>query len=302
MRKRNVAIMGFGRVGKVCGELIRSSQDLILSGIIRRPESLGSPLPNYIRGVPVVTHCRELTLVDMVLLCVPPSVVKGMVHDILQLGIPLIDSVMFHGEEFKEHKSETHRIAIQHKVSAIIGAGWDPGAISLFRSLFSLLIPKGHSQAIHRTGKDLHHTLTVESVPGVKEALATERRTADGKQQRYVYVEVDDGADRDRIVEAIQADPLFLDHETFVFPVDSVEALEDEGHGIVLDRRGTSGRTAHQHLLLEARFDAIALTAEMMIAACRVLPNLEAGAYSLLELPIGQLLPSALDHVEKTFI
>lgn len=302
MRKRNVAIMGFGRVGKVCGELIRSSQDLILSGIIRRPESVGSPLPDLFRGVPVVTHCRELTFLDMVLLCVPPSVVKGVSHDILQLGIPLIDSAMFHGQAFKEHKSETHRIAVQHKVAAIIGAGWDPGAISLFRSLFSLLIPKGHSQAIHRTGKDLHHTLTAESVPGVKEALATERRTADGKQQRYVYVEVADGADQDRIVEAIQADPLFLDHETFVFPVESVEALEEEGHGIVLERRGTSGQTAHQHLLLEARFDAIALTAEIMIAACRVLPNLEAGAYSLLELPIGQLLPSALDQVEKTFI
>ena len=51
-----------------------------------------------------------------------------------------------------------------------------------------------------------------------------------GKIQRYVYIELKPGADLPSIHQAIESDPLFLDEETLVLPVDSVAALEDRGN------------------------------------------------------------------------
>jgi diaminopimelate dehydrogenase len=135
----------------------------------------------------------------------------------------------------------------------------------------------------------LHHTLTARAVAGVRDALCTELRTAEGKVQRYVYVELAPGADGERVADAVRSEPLFLDEETLVFPVESVAALEDEGRGVVVERRGTAGRTGHQMLLLEARFDRPSLAAQVMLAAARALPDLPAGAHALSEVPLHRL-------------
>lgn len=298
MRKREVAVIGFGKVGRACGELILASQDFRLSGIVRRSENVGQPLPDSFHGVPVVAHHTELGAAEAMLLCVPPDAAGDVAVGVLQHGRSLVDASIFHGQAFHAHKERVQKQAIRHKVPAIVGAGWDPGALSLIRGVLELLIPKGHTQAVRRSGKNLHHTVTVESVPGVKAALSTERVTAQGKSQRYVYVEIEAGRDQEKIVEAIQTDPLFLGEETLVFPVDSVASLEEEGHGLFLERRGSSGRIGHQHLLLEARFDVTAFTAQVMVAATRLLPHLQSGAYSLLELPVGLLFGRQLDKAE----
>lgn len=302
MKKIGMAIIGFGKVGNVCGELLLSSYDLALSGIIRRPESLAQSLPNIFDGIPVVSHLSEIPDATCALLCVPSAVTEGMAHDILQMRIPIVECAMLHGQAFHAHKDAIHRAAIRHKVPAIVGAGWDPGAASLFRSLFAMLTPNGHTHTSHRSGKNLHHTITVESVPGVKNALCTEQRTPEGKLQRYIYVEIEQEADQERVLEAIRADPLFLEEETLVFPVDTVAALEEQGQGLVLERRGRVGQIGHQHLLMEARVNVVALTAEVMLSAARALPTLQAGAHSLHEIPLGNLWGAQQDHAESEWI
>jgi diaminopimelate dehydrogenase len=72
---------------------------------------------------------------------------------------------------------------------------------------------------------------------------------------------------------------LFAGEETLVFPVDSVLKLEQEGHGILLERRGTARSGAHQNLLLEGRFDVPTFAARVMLDAARRLPSLEADAH-----------------------
>jgi diaminopimelate dehydrogenase len=71
--------------------------------------------------------------------------------------------------------------------------------------------------------------------------------------------------------------------------VESIAALEEEGHGIVLERWGEAGAVGHQRLLLEARFDPVALAAQVMLAAARALHALPAGAHTLLDLPAAEL-------------
>jgi diaminopimelate dehydrogenase len=141
-----------------------------------------------------------------------------------------------------------------------------------------------------------------KSVVGVKAARCTEVRTTDGRLQRYVYVELEQGANADRVAEAIRADPLFLGEETQIFPVDSLASLEQEARGVILDRQSSSQRLARQHFVLEGRFDEAVVTAEVMLAAARTLPDLEAGAYSLFDIPLNALWGDRFERAEQDWL
>ncbi len=154
----------------------------------------------------------------------------------------------------------------------------------------------------HHTGISLRHTTMARSVVGVKDALCAEVRASDGKLQRYVYVELEGGTDADRITQAIRGDPLFLGEDTQVFPVESLAELEQEGRGVVLDRRGPPGRLRHHHLLLEARFDDAVMTAQVMVAAARALPQLDPGAYFLTEIPLSAMWGEKAEKAHRDWL
>jgi diaminopimelate dehydrogenase len=221
---------------------------------------------------------------------------------LLQHGFPIVDCAMLHGEALRAHKNAIHKVAFHHRAPAIVGAGWDPGALSVFRSWFALLIPGGATETRHHTGISLRHTTMARSVAGVKDALCAEVRATDGRLQRYVYVELEKVADANTITQAIRADPLFLGEDTQVYPVESLAELEQEGRGIVLDRRGSPGRLGHQHMLLEARFDETILTARVMVAAARALPQLESGAYLLTEIPLSEMWGERAEKAHRDWL
>jgi len=297
MKKLRLAIVGLGNLGRKCAEVILADPAMVLAGIVRRSGSPASGLK-----APVVTHISELKEVDAALVCVPPDAVIGIAKDLLQSGIPVVECARLHGDAFLTHKSEIHRAALVHRVPAIVGAGCDPGAFSLFRSHFALLVPHGHTETSLHTGPSLHHTLAAEGIKGVRKALATELKSVDGTIQRYVYVELDPSVDAAEVEYAIIRDPLFLDEQTLVFPVPSVAALEETNRGVLVERRAATKEAGHSSFLLEARFDEAGLAARMMLAATRSLPALHAGAYSLLDLPPGALWGEQRTAAEKEWM
>lgn len=302
MKPLRLAVVGFGRVGQICAELISQSHDLSLAAIVRRAVSASGKLPETLRSVPVITHFGQARDLDAALLCVPTNAVAEIAAQILQHGIPIVDCVLLHGEALEAHKQVIHKAAVHHRAAAIVGAGWDPGALSVFRSWFALLTPGGATETRHHTGISLRHMAMARTVVGVKDALCAEVRAPDRSLQRYVYVELQKGADPDKIAHAIRADPLFLGEDTQVFPVESLAELEEEGRGVVLDRRGPPGRFGHQHLLLEARFDDTVLTAQVMLAAARAIPQLEAGAYVLPEVPLTALWGERAEKAQREWL
>ena len=302
MKPLRVAVIGLGRLGRACAEVILDAEDLALAGVVRRPASLALPLPNSLPNVTAVSHFTELEGVDAAIVCVPTEHALEVIIRLLQHRIPIVECATIHGDAFRTRKADIERMAKRHRVAAVLGAGWDPGALSLFRALFALLTPKGHTEITDRPGHSLHHGLAVKAMPGVKDALCAEFPAGNGKIQRYVYVELREGADFEQVSQAIQSDPLFLDEESLVFPVESVALLEDAGRGVVMERRGESGRTGHQFLMLEARFDITALTSEIMVAAARALPRLRPGAHSLLDVPPSSLFGAAIGRAEAEWI
>lgn len=298
MKKLRLAIIGLGNLGRKCAEAILADPSTMLAGIVRRSGSFPAP---WLK-VPAVTHISELKEVDAALICVPPDAVMGIAKDLLQGRIPVVECARLHGEAFLRHKSEIHRVALLHRVPAVVGAGCDPGALSLFRSYFALLVPHGHTETSLHTGTSLHHTLAAEGVKGVGKALATELKSVEGAIQRYVYVELEPSADAAEVEYAIIHDPLFLDEQTLVFPVPSIAALEETNRGVLLERHAAAGEVSHSSFLLEARFDEAGLAARMMLAAVRLLPDLQAGAYSLLDLPPGALWGEQRTAAEKEWM
>ena len=296
-----LAVVGVGRVGQACAELATLSHDLRLAAIVRRPASVGGELSETFRSVPMTTYIGQARDVDAALICIPTNAVMETASQILQHGIPIVDCVTLHGDALYAHREAIHKSARRHGVPAIVGAGWDPGALSVFRSWFAMLTPGGSTETRHRTGISLRHATMARSVSGVKDALCAEVRSPDKKIRRYVYVELEKGADQDKITQAILADPLFLGEDTQVFPVENLAELE-EGRGVVLDRRGPPGRLSHHHFLLEARFDESVLTAQVMLAGAHALPNLDPGAYSLADLPLRALWGEGADKAEREWV
>ncbi|MGZ4981585.1 MAG: Gfo/Idh/MocA family oxidoreductase [Methylobacter sp.] len=298
MKKMRIAVIGLGRLGHKCVEAISADQATELAGIVQRTVTSSE----FGRDIPVVTHISELKNVDAALICVPSDATLGVAKGLLQSHIPIVECARVHGEDFLRHKSEIHRVALLRKVQAIVGAGCDPGVLSLFRSYFALLAPHGHTETTLHVGSSLHHTLAAEGIKGVRKALATELKPIGGTLQRYVYVELEPSADQAEVECLIVNDPLFLDEQTLVFPVPSIDTLEEANRGAVLERHGKPGDVSHTSFLLEARFDEAGLAARMMVAAVQSLTTPRAGAYSLLDLPLSAMWGQQATTDEKEWI
>lgn len=268
---------------------IHESDDLALAGLVRRPERTRSPLPTQFADVPVVSHPSELGEVNAVLICLPTELVAEAATDLLQHHTPIVEAAAFDDGLRQAHWSAIDRLALRRGVATVVGAGWDPGARALFEGLFTALCPKGNTATHDRPGVSLHHTLAARTIPGVRDALCADFRGSGDRTQRYVYVELSPGADVELATSAIQSDPLFLDQETVVLPVDNVATLEEEGHGVVIERWGRASGKDHQRFLLEGRFDRVAIAGQMMATAARALPMLRPGAH-----PLDQIPPAAL--------
>jgi diaminopimelate dehydrogenase len=288
MARLRLAVVGFGRLGHACAHAVRDAAELELAGVVRRPEA-AAELPAPFRQVRVAAHLRDLGRVDGALLCVPSGAVAAVAHDVLQLHVPVVECAILEGRALVAHYEAIARAAAHHRVPAIVGAGWNPGMLPLLRRAFVVLISSGHTAVTARPGVSLHHTEAAAGIPGIEEALATEYRDAQGRITRYVHAQLEQGADPARVRTALEADPLFAGEQTLLFPVESIAALEEEGHGILLERRGTVHSGAHQNILLEARFDVPAFAARVMVDAARRLLLLGPGAhrYSLRGSPEG---------------
>jgi len=271
MRPLRLAIVGWGRLGRACAAALHDAQDLALAGIVRRADSLAAAAGSPVAGAACVSHVSELGPIDAALLCVATEATRGVARELLQARVPVLECAGLEGEALRLHEDEIAHLAERHRTGAVVGAGWDPGLLPQLRQLFELLIPKGRSQLTRHAAAGLHHTAAAQGVAGVRGALCSEQHDANGGLHRYVYVELARGADFERVRQAIQADPLFAAEPTEVLAVDDIAALEELNHGVLVERLGEGPGGPHPSLIFEARFDADAFSARLMLHAARLL-------------------------------
>jgi diaminopimelate dehydrogenase len=235
-------------------------------------------LPASFASATAVGHMRDLAHVDAALLCVPAEHTTEVPCELLQGRMPIVECAQLGALARAEHYAAIESVARHRRVQAMIGCGWDPGALRLLNRLFEVLIPHGSTVLGRHPGKSLHHAAAVEEIPGVEEALTGELRDANGKLRRHVYFQLANGANAEEVRRSIESDPLFAGEETEVFEMADLKSLEASG-GLVIERRGLATAGGHQSLSLDARFDVWTFAARMMLDAARALPELPPGAH-----------------------
>lgn len=181
--------------------------------------------------------------------------------------------------------------AKKHNTVSIISAGWDPGSDSIVRTMLEAIAPKGITYTNFGPGMSMGHTVAVKAIEGVKAALSMTIPTGTGIHRRMVYIELKDGYEFDKVAAAIKADPYFVNDETHVKLVPSVDALLDMGHGVNLTRKGVSGKTQNQLFEFNMRINNPALTAQVLVCVARAAMRQQPGCYTMVEVPVIDLLP-----------
>ncbi|MCR4765398.1 MAG: diaminopimelate dehydrogenase [Bacteroidaceae bacterium] len=293
MKKIKAAIVGYGNIGRFALEALQTAQDFEVAGIVRRAGA--ENCPEELKSLKVVKDIRELGDVDVAILSTPTRSVENYAKDILALGINTVDSFDIHTQIPALRKS-LQEVAKANNTVSIISAGWDPGSDSIVRTLLQAIAPKGISYTNFGPGMSMGHTVAVKSKAGVKAALSMTIPVGTGIHRRMVYVELEDGYKFEDVERAIKTDPYFASDETHVMQVPCVDDLKDMGHGVNLTRKGVSGKTQNQLFEFNMHINNPALTGQVLVCAARATMRRQPGCYTMIEVPVVDLLPGDKDE------
>jgi diaminopimelate dehydrogenase len=187
--------------------------------------------------------------------------------------------------------------------STLYGEGVEPrsgGALTIrrhhedVRALMEVAAPAGSTYTNFGPGMSMGHSVIARSVPGVEDAISITLPAGRGRHKRAVYVVPDGSRPFQDVAGDIASDPCFVDNETEVFPVTSVEPFADNGHAVRIEREGVIGAASGQVFEWHMKICNPAATAQIMLGALRAALRAEPGVYTLLELPIAHMLPGSI--------
>ena len=294
MERIRVCVVGYGNVGKAV-ECVKQAPDMELAGVV---EVLDVPNP----GVPLVKRVEDLERVDVAVMTIPSRLVPKVATSYLEKGINTVDRYDIHGDSMVALRKQLDKCAKENGRAAVIGSGWDPGTDSVVRMLFMAIAPHGITYTNFGPGMSMGHSVAAKSIPGVKDAMSLTLPAGYGQHNRDVYVQLEEGADFQEIAAKIKADPYFVNDVTRVTQVDDVAKVKVMGHGVRLERMGSSGTAHNQTLELKLRLTNPSATAQIMVSAARASMRLNPGCYVLGEIPPIDLLPGDRETLVKNLI
>ncbi len=287
MKKIRAAIVGYGNIGHYTLQALEAAPDFEVAGIVRRNGAENRP--EELKAYEVVKDIAELKDVDVAILATPTRKVEEYAKKILAMGINTVDSFDIHTQITSLRRSLDESAKAGNAVS-IISAGWDPGSDSIVRTMLEAIAPKGITYTNFGPGMSMGHTVAVKAIDGVQAALSMTIPTGTGIHRRMVYIEVKEGYEFEKVAAAIKADAYFVNDETHVIQVPSVDALLDMGHGVNLTRKGVSGKTQNQLFEFNMRINNPALTGQVLVCVARASMKQRPGCYTMIEIPVIDLL------------
>lgn len=298
MKKIRAAIVGYGNIGKFVLDALVSAPDFEVAGIVRRdPNHVLEELKQY----SVVKHISELKDVDVAVLSAPTRMIETYAVECLKAGINTVDSYDIHGGIVDLRRS-LDKVAKENNKVSVISAGWDPGTDSIVRSVMEFMAPKGVTYTNFGPGMSMGHSVAAKAIDGVKDALSMTIPLGTGIHRRMVYIELKEGYDFAKVAATLKADDYFAHDETHVKQVDSVDALKDMGHGVHMIRKGVSGVTQNQLLEFDMKINNPALTAQVLVASARAAMKQQAGAYTMIEIPVIDYIYGDRDELIRKLV
>ena len=298
MKKIRAAIVGYGNIGKYVLEALQTAPDFEIAGIVRRDASIK---PAELSGYEITDDITHLKDVHVAILATPTRRVESYAKQYLAMGIHTVDSFDIH-TKIVDLRRELNKVAKANNTVAVIAAGWDPGSDSVVRTLMQAMAPKGISYTNFGPGMSMGHTVAVKAIEGVKAALSMTIPLGTGIHRRMVYIEVKEGYSFDEVAQNIKKDAYFINDETHVMQVESVDELLDMGHGVSMTRKGVSGKTQNQLFEFTMKINNPALTGQILVAVARASFKQQPGAYTMPEIPVIDLLYGDKEELIKHLV
>jgi len=296
-----VAVVGFGNVGKYAIRAIKKSFDMELAGVVRRKNSPKEITPEF-ENVLFVNNIEDLSNIDVAILCCPSRNVAKTAEKYLSLGINTVDSFDIHGNELWTLRCNLNKIAKKNNAVSILAAGWDPGSDSVIRMLMEALQPMGITYTNFGPGMSMGHSVVAKSKDGVKNALSMTIPAGLGMHNRIVYVELEVDADFSTIEKEIKNDEYFSKNFTEVKIVDNVNVLIDTAHAVMIERKPVSDEAKNHFFEFRMKINNPEITANIMVSCARATMNQNAGAYTMPEIPVIDLLAGSKEALVKKLI
>ena len=74
------------------------------------------------------------------------------------------------------------------------------------------------------------------------------------------------------------------------------------GHGVNMTRKGVSGKTQNQLFEFDMKINNPALTAQILVDVARAYMKQAPGAYTMIEIPVIDLLPGDRDELIRALV
>ncbi len=292
MKKISVAIIGWGNVGRACKTAIAGCHDLVLAGVVRRPESLCQQLSEELKNTNVVSDIKELGNVDVALLCIPSNSVIKRAQEYHKLGINTVDAFN-DTTRIASVKDELDDSTKYTKTVALIGAGWEPGTNAIIRSVMQMAAITGHTTTTlggKTGGRNMSATAIAKSIKGVKDAIVLTFATGRAQQQRKIYVVLEKEVKIDTVIKEMMTYPYMKMVPSEIFAVKNLSKYNTLNHAAEIERTGLNVNQQYSIAGVNPAF-----TANIMVSSARAcmqaINGQQFGAYTLIERPMIDYLP-----------
>ena len=231
MKKIKVAIVGYGNLGKGVESAVKHSEWFELVKIFSKREGLTSPFGTKFDLTKNLDKYENK--IDVLFLC------GGSFSDIETIGpetikkFNTVDSFDTHAK-LEAYITKLDKAAKTNKHVAVSAGGWDPGLMSMIRTIFNSIAPvhkpansfwgmgvsQGHSDAIRRiegVKNAIQYTIPSKKIVKNCSAQFDYVPQANQKHIRLCYVALKDGADANKVKNEIVNMPnYFLGYKTIV--------------------------------------------------------------------------------------
>ena len=263
----NIAIYGYGNIGRGVESALRQNPDLTPVGVFTRRDPAAV---KTLTGIPVyaaediLAHRDEI---DVVIICGGSATDLPEMTPALAESFNVVDSFDTHAR-IPEHFANVDAAARRGGKVAVISGGWDPGMFSLNRLYASVILPEGQDYTFWGRGVSQGHSDAIRRIPGVADARqytvpvpaaleavrsgACPELSTREKHTRECYVVAKEGADLAEIERQIKTMPnYFSDYDTTVTFITAEEMAANHSqlpHGGVVIRTGKTGLNGeHTH-------------------------------------------------------
>ncbi len=266
----NVAIYGYGNLGKGVEVSILNNNDINLFGVFtrREPSSLKTLTGAKVYSADDLIKYKEQ--IDVLIICGGSATDLPKMTPSLVKDFNVVDSFDTHAK-IPEHFNNVNRVAKENKKLALISAGWDPGMFSINRLYSEAILPNGKDYTFWGRGVSQGHSDAIRRIDGVLDARqytvpiesALERvrnaempnLTTREKHLRECYVVAKEGADLTRIENEIKTMPnYFSDYDTTVNFISMEELVKNHSgipHGGSVIRTGKTGKNSQNNHVIE---------------------------------------------------